>query len=114
MVDALLHLTRAAESVSSGRAWSEHEPKLAEHAECPDAVNAARGRPLGPGPVERHADRSALEQATGATAIGAATRSVNAAATVAMVAASKATRTARESFAATLGRGLADNHRVLA
>jgi cation-transporting P-type ATPase I len=113
-VDALLHLTRAAESLSSGRAWSEHEPKLAEHAECPHAVKPARGRPPGPGPVERHGDRSALAQAIGATAIGAATRSVNAAATAAMVAAPKATRTARESFAATLGRGLADNHRVLA
>jgi cation-transporting P-type ATPase I len=106
-VDALLHLVRAAESLSGVRAWAEHEPTLARQAECPDVFRAARPRPPPPGPVETHANRCSLAQILGATAIGATTRNVNAAATAAMVAAPKATRTARESFAATLGRGLA-------
>ena len=82
----------------------------------PPGVAGARParRPPRPGPVERHGDRSALAQAIGATAIGAASRSLNAAATAALVAAPKAARSARESFASTLGRGLADRHHLLA
>ena len=112
-VDMMLYLARAAESRSQQRAWSDHEPALAAHADCAMTFSATRPRPLPPGPVERHGDRSAIAQAVGITAIGATTRNLNAAATAAVVAAPKAARTAREAFASTLTRGLADGHRVL-
>ncbi len=66
--------------------------------------------PRPPGPVERHLTRSAWAQVLGAGVVGAATRSPDLAGTAAAVTAPKATRTARESFAATLGRGLANQH----
>ena len=53
--------------------------------------------------MERHGDRSGLAEIAGAAAAGSLTGDVNAAATAAMVAAPKATRSARESFASTLG-----------
>ncbi|MGB3475169.1 MAG: cation-translocating P-type ATPase, partial [Mycobacterium sp.] len=59
---------------------------------------------------ERHLTRSAWAQVAGAGVIGAVTRNPDLAGTAAAVTAPKATRTARESFAATLGRGLADQH----
>ncbi|HYB34442.1 MAG TPA: cation-translocating P-type ATPase [Mycobacterium sp.] len=111
-VDLTMEVLKAAESRAEARAWQRHEPELARHAE--HAVHPP-SRPVPPpmGPAERHADRSAWTQAIGAAAVGAATRSVNMAATAALVTAPKASRTARESFAATLGRGLADQHAVL-
>ncbi|MBV8930132.1 MAG: cation-translocating P-type ATPase [Mycobacteriaceae bacterium] len=112
-VDVLLHLARAAESQSESRAWVDREPKLARNAECRDVYALDRPCPMPPGPIERHSDRAALAQVLGAAAIGAVSRNVNSAATVALVAAPKAARTARESFASTLGRGLADGHNVL-
>jgi cation-transporting P-type ATPase I len=68
---------------------------------------------LPPGPVERHADLAGLAQSVGAATIGAFTANVNAAATAAAVAAPKAARTCRESFANTLGRELAERHGIL-
>jgi H+-transporting ATPase len=112
-VDLLLQLSKAAESRSQQQAWVEQEAKLAPYAECREVYSVTRARPLPRGPVERHGDRSALAQIVGATAIGAVTRNINSAATAAMVAQPKATRTARESFASTLGRGLSDDHHVL-
>ncbi|HZA12518.1 MAG TPA: cation-translocating P-type ATPase, partial [Mycobacterium sp.] len=112
--DSLLHLARLAEARSAARAWAAHEPALARQADCADALPAAPAREPRPGPVEKHADRSALAQLIGATALGAASRSLSAAATATLVTAPKAARGARESFAATLGRGLADKHHVLA
>jgi cation-transporting ATPase I len=115
VVDLGLLLVQAAESRSGQRAWLRWEPSLAERADCPDSVVLQpRPQPRPPGPVERHADRSGLAQAVGAMAIGVATRRVSVAATAAVVASPKATRSARESFAGTLGRGLADRHTVLA
>jgi cation-transporting P-type ATPase I len=112
-VDTMLHLSRLAESRSQRRAWAEREPQLAAHAECAAISPATRPVPLPPGPVERHADRSAIAQAVGATAIGVATRNLNAGGTAAVVAAPKAARMAREAFASTLTRGLADDYGVL-
>ena len=69
--------------------------------------------PLPEGPVERHARRSALVQVIGTAAVGAFTRNLEMAATATLVTTPKATRTTRESFAAALGQGLADQHAVL-
>jgi cation-transporting ATPase I len=112
-VDLLLQLSKTAESRAHQRAWARHEAHLAAHADEARVFSAARPRPLPPGPVERHGDRSALAQIVGATAIGAAALNLNAAATAALVAAPKAIRTARECFASTLARGLSDDYGVL-
>jgi cation-transporting P-type ATPase I len=112
LVDLLINLAKAAEARSASRAWQLREPALSRHAGCPGPV-PRRPRPR-PGPVERHADLCGLAQAAGAAAVGVAARSVDTAATAAQVAAPKAARHARESFASTLGRGLADHHGVLA
>jgi cation-transporting P-type ATPase I len=113
-VDLMLHLARAAESTAESRAWERREPDLALHARC-DTVETVRPRPRPrpPGPVERYADRCGIAQAVGATAVGTLTRSWNAAATAALVAAPKAARSSREMFASTLGRQLAARHGVL-
>ncbi|GFG73464.1 haloacid dehalogenase [Mycobacterium botniense] len=112
-VDVVTHTLKAAECRAAARAWSRHEPRLAPHAD--HRITHARVRPVPPpaGPVERHTERSALVQAVSAALVGAATRSLDRAATAALVAVPKAARTTRESFAATLGRGLADQHAVL-
>ena len=113
-VDLILHIAKAAESSAASRAWERHEPDLARHASCDDAdPMTPRPRPRPPGPVERHTDRSGLAQAIAAATIGVLSHNLNAAATAAVVAAPKAARSARESFASTLGRGLADDHGVL-
>ncbi len=113
-VDTLVHAAKAAENRAAAAAWQRREPDLARHAQCTDTVRAAaRPRPLPPGPLERHGDRSGLVQGVAAPAIGILTSDVTAAATAAIVAAPKAARTSRETFAATLGRGLTDRHHVL-
>lgn len=113
-VDLFVHLAKAAEIRAAATSWQRREPGLAAHATCIDGVRPGdRPGPLPPGPVERHGDRSALAQAAAAPAIGILTADLDAAATAVMVAAPKASRTSRESFAATLARGLADRHGVL-
>ena len=113
-VDAVVHAAKAAENAAAAAAWVRREPGLARHAQCTDDVRpTVRPRPLPPGPVERHGDRSGLVQGLAVPALGLLTADVSAAATAAIVAAPKAARTSRETFAATLGRGLADNHGVL-
>ncbi len=112
-VDVLLQLSKMAESRAHQRAWARREAQLAAHADEARVFSATRPRPLPPGPVERHGDRSALTQIVGAATIGAATRNPNMSATAALVAAPKAIRTTRESFASTLARGLSDDHGVL-
>ncbi len=113
-VDFLVEAMRAAESRAEARVWAAHEPELALHAEQVATHRSARPCPRPPGPVERHADRSALAQLIGAAVAGVSTRSVEMAATAALVAAPKATRTTRESFAAKLGQGLAEQYDTLA
>lgn len=109
-VDLSVEAMRAGEERAEARAWRRHEPQLAAHAEHPPVPVPQRPAPRPPGPVERHLTRSGWAQAVGAGVIGAATSNPDLAGTAAVVTAPKATRTARESFAATLGRGLADHH----
>ncbi|MGH3530726.1 MAG: HAD-IC family P-type ATPase, partial [Mycobacterium sp.] len=112
-VDLMMEALKATESRAEAHAWSRHEPALARHADHAEVHPPSRPVPRPAGPVERHARRSALAQAVGAAAVGAATRSVTMASTAALVTTPKAIRTTRESFAATLGQGLADQHAVL-
>ena len=113
-VDLFVQLVKAAERQSAARTWTEREPVLAAHAECADGVRSAvRPRPRAAGPVERHGDRSGIAQVFGSAAVGLLTGDLAAAATAVVVAAPKAARNSREAFAATLGRGLADDHGVL-
>jgi cation-transporting ATPase I len=112
-VDLTMEVLKTAESRAQARAWIRHEPKLAQHADHPSVHSPARRVAPADGPVERYATRSAFVQGIGVALVGAATRSVRAAGTAALVAVPKATRTTRESFAAKLGQGLADQHAVL-
>lgn len=108
-VDLLVKALRAAEIRAAAQAWSRREPVMADRAECVDGVRPApRPCPRPPGPVERYSDRAAAAQVSGGLAAGVFARNVSAMATAAVIAAPKAARNCRESFAATLGRGLAD------
>jgi cation-transporting P-type ATPase I len=112
-VDLMVETLKAAEMRAEAQAWSRHEPSLARHAEYAEVHPPSRPVPLPEGPIERHSRRSALAQIMGVTAVGAATRNLSMASTMALVTTPKATRTTRESFAAALGQGLADHHAVL-
>ncbi|MFM1723849.1 HAD-IC family P-type ATPase [Rhodococcus sp. PAM 2766] len=103
-IEALLRASVVAEVLANRRAWqhSEHRPPL--EAAPPTAAT---------GPVDRHLERAAWAQLGGVAAVGVATGSARAAGTAALVTAPKAARSARESFASTLGRGLAADHHVL-
>ncbi|MCA1008265.1 cation-translocating P-type ATPase [Rhodococcus hoagii] len=103
-IEALLRASVVGEVLANRRAWqrSAHTPPL--DTAPPTTVT---------GPVDRHLERAAWVQVGGVAAVGAATGSVLAAGTAALVTAPKAARSARESFASTLGRGLADDHDVL-
>ncbi len=103
---------KAAEGRAEAQAWRRHEPALALHADQPPPTAGAR-RPQPYRPAAAGARRLALLQALSAGLIGAGTRDVNMAATVALVTAPKASRITPEAFAAALGRGLADHHAVL-
>ena len=112
-VDLMMETLKAAEMRAEAQAWSRHEPRLARHAEHAEIHPPARPVPLPEGPIERHSRRSALLQVIGVAAVGATTRNLDMTSTAALVTTPKATRTARESFAAALGQGLADHHAVL-
>ncbi|MBS9535332.1 cation-translocating P-type ATPase [Mycobacterium sp. M1] len=112
-VDLSVDAMRAGEERAAARAWRRSEPDLADYAEQPPLDPRERPTPRPDGPVERHLQRSSWVQAAGAGVIGAVTRSPDMAGTAAAIAAPKAARTTRESFAATLGRGLADQHGAL-
>ena len=111
-VGLLMQSLKAAECRAEARAWRQHEPELARHADQPPA-DASSPRPPRARPVERNAGRFALVQALSAGLVGATTRNLNMAATAVLVTAPKASRTTPEAFAAALGRGLADRHAVL-
>jgi magnesium-transporting ATPase (P-type) len=106
-VDLTMQALKAAEFGAQARARARCEPEL--------ACGVQRQlRPAPPqGPAERHAKRAAFAQALGAGLLGVATGSLDRASTAAVVAAPKALRTTCESFAATLGQGLADEHGVV-
>jgi cation-transporting P-type ATPase I len=112
-VDLMMETLKATESRAQAQAWSRHEPELARHADHADVHPPSRPVPAPAGPAERHTRRSAFVQATSGAAVGAATRSLDKASQAVMVTAPKAMRTTRESFAATLGQGLAKHHAVL-
>jgi cation-transporting ATPase I len=112
-VDLMMETLKAAEMRAEAQAWSRHEPRLARHAEHLEIHPPSRPVPLPEGPIERHSRRSALLQMMGVAAVGATTRNMNMTTTAALVTTPKATRTTRESFAAALGQGLADEHAVL-
>lgn len=102
---------KVAECRAEARAWEQHEPELARHADQPLAPRSPRPQPSRG--MERAPGRFALLQALSAGAIGAGTRNLNMAATAVQVTTPKANRTTPEAFAATLGRGLAERHSVL-
>jgi cation-transporting P-type ATPase I len=102
---------KAAECRAEARAWELHEPELARHAEQPPTRRSPRPQPSRV--MERVPGRFALLQALSAGAIGLGTRDANMAATAVQVSTPKANRTTPEAFATTLGRGLAEQHRVL-
>lgn len=102
---------KVAECRAEARAWEQHEPELARHADQPLTPRSPRPQPSRG--MERAPGRFALLQALSAGAIGAGTRNLNMAATAVQVTTPKANRTTPEAFAATLGRGLAERHSVL-
>ncbi|XVA03221.1 hypothetical protein ACQ86I_05505 [Prescottella equi] len=104
-IEALLRASVVGEVLANRRAWLRSTHRPVPETAAPDLAAA--------GPVDRHLERAAWAQLGGVSAVGAATGSVRAAGTAALVTAPKAARTARESFASTLGRGLADDHGVL-
>jgi cation-transporting ATPase I len=112
-VDLMMETLKATEMRAEAQAWSRHEPSLVRHAEHAEVHQPVRPVPLPEGPIERHSRRSAIAQVIGVTAVGVTTRNVNMASTAALVTTPKATRTTRESFAAALGQGLAEQHAVL-
>lgn len=108
-VGLVMQTLKAAESRAAARAWHYHEPLLARHADQAPIEPVRRPAPT----VERATGRFSLIQAISAGLVGASTRNLEMAATAALVATPKASRTAPEAFAAALGQGLADRHRVL-
>lgn len=101
---------KAAECRAEAQAWERHEPQLARHADQP-AIHRPPAR--GPKTADPSVRRFALLQALSAGTMAAAARNLNMAATAVQVTTPKATRTTPEAFAATLGRGLAQQHAVL-
>jgi cation-transporting ATPase I len=113
-VECVRHLAQVGEGLAGSHAWERHERALAQHVEAVDiAAVPPRPCPVPPGPLERHAERSGMAQGLAASSVGLLTGNLNAAATAAVVTAPRAARNAREAFAATLGRGLADRHDVV-
>ena len=112
-VDLTVEAFKAGEERAAALAWRRREPGLAEYADQPRVALRSRPVPRPPGLIERHNERSSWVQAASAGVVGAVTRSPDTAGTAVAVTAPKATRTAREVFAATLGRGLAEQHGAL-
>ncbi|CAJ1495079.1 cation-translocating P-type ATPase [[Mycobacterium] kokjensenii] len=112
-IDLAINTFKAAETRAETRARSRREPQLARLTGRPHALPAPRTEPRPAGPVEQHLLRGSWIQAIGAAVTGVVSRDVNLAGTAALVAVPKAVRSTRESFAATLVRGLADNDEAL-
>lgn len=105
---------KAAECRAEARAWRQHEPELARHADQPATHRRSPRTTSAPrGHLERAASRFGIIQALGAGLVGVLSRDVNRAATTTLVATPKASRTAPEAFAAALGHGLAGQYAVL-
>ncbi|WP_409436765.1 HAD-IC family P-type ATPase [Mycobacterium sp. SMC-14] len=110
-IDLAINTFKAAETRADARAWSRRE--LARPTTGSETQSAARPVPAPVGPIEQHLQRGTWVQAIGAAAVGAASRDPNLAGNAALVAVPKAARSTQESFAATLGRGLANNDEAL-
>ncbi|MGW3484944.1 cation-translocating P-type ATPase, partial [Rhodococcus indonesiensis] len=107
-VEAVTRTVLLGETLAMRRAWRDFEPELAAHAavaRCPHRPDRPTEPPAGV--VERYTDRAGWAGLAGAAAAGMLTGRPTTAGSAALVAVPKATRTARESFAATLTRGLA-------
>ncbi|UGQ42423.1 cation-translocating P-type ATPase [Rhodococcus aetherivorans] len=108
-VETALRVLLVAEARAGRRVWQAVEPALARHIDSARALpRVRRPTPPRPGPIERHGDRAGLAGAGAAAALGALTRNPATAGAAVLVAAPRATRAARESFAAVLGSGLAE------
>jgi magnesium-transporting ATPase (P-type) len=112
-VDLATDVFQAGEARAQAQAWSQHAAQSAGHTDHPAVRPAPRPGPRSAGPAERHGKRSAWIQGIGAALVGVVSRDLNMAGNAALVAAPKPSRTTREAFAATLGRGLASRHTVL-
>lgn len=113
-VDLSLRAALLAESQAGRRAWQRQEPALsAAPAPKEPFPHVQRPRPRPSGPIENYADAAALAGLGAAAVVGTVTGSPVRAGDAVLVAAARATRTAREGFASTLGRLLADRDGVL-
>ncbi|WP_156744996.1 HAD-IC family P-type ATPase, partial [Mycobacterium sp. E2238] len=112
-VGLLMQSLKAAECRAEARAWVQHEPQLAGHADHPRTDASAGSKPPRGRPADHHGDRFALVQAISAGVVGATTRNLHQAALAVLVTTPAANRTTPEAFAAALGQGLADRHAVL-
>ncbi|MBS9534583.1 HAD-IC family P-type ATPase [Mycobacterium sp. M1] len=112
-VDLALQGIKATESRAAAHAWGRYEPLLARHAEQDAVHRSVRPAPVAVSKAERHGKRMAMVQLIGTGLVGVITRNVTMASQTAVAAAPKALRTTTESFAATLGHGLAEHHGVL-
>lgn len=112
-VGLLMQSLKAAEGRAEARAWVEHEPRLAAHADHPRTDPSAGAKPPRGRPADHHAGRFAIVQAISAGVVGATTRNLHQAALAVLVTTPAANRTTPEAFAAALGQGLADRHAVL-
>jgi cation-transporting ATPase I len=112
-VELTMQGIKAAECRAGARAWGHYEANLARHADQPEAHAPSRPAPSPAGPVDRYGKRMAFAQVIGAALVGAITRNPLMASNTVVVGAPRAMRTSTESFAATLGQGLADQHAVL-
>ncbi|CAJ1495085.1 cation-translocating P-type ATPase [[Mycobacterium] kokjensenii] len=112
-VDLAINTLLAAEARADSRAWSRREPELARPVARTGADSDARPLAAPDGEVELHLQRSSWVQAIGAVVAGVAGRDPNLAGNAALATVPKAARSTLESFAATLGRGLADRDEAL-
>ncbi|MEO6793757.1 MAG: cation-translocating P-type ATPase, partial [Mycobacterium sp.] len=116
-VDLMVEGLKAAESRAGALAWNRYEPELARwvfsQADHPEVHATTRPVPRPDGAVEQHLKRTALAQVVGAAVVGAFTRNLEMTSGAILAASPKAVRTSCESFAATLGQGLADQYGVL-
>ncbi|MEB3069569.1 cation-translocating P-type ATPase [[Mycobacterium] vasticus] len=112
-VDMMVEGLKAAETRAGALAWNRYEPELARYADHPDVHTGVRPVPRPDGAGERYLKRTALAQVVAAGAVGALTRNLDMTSSAILATSPKAVRTSCESFAATLGQGLADTHEVL-
>ncbi len=112
-VDLMVEGLKASETRAGALAWNRYEPELARYADHPDVHTTARPVPRPDGAAERYLKRTAVAQVVAAGAVGALTRNLDMTSSAILATSPKAVRTSCESFAATLGQGLADAHGVL-